>query len=76
VKIKIFVGTSPNVLLIQIWTALIVILVLRYLKYRSQFTWSLSNLATMLRNNLFTYRDLWRWIDQPYEPPPVGLSQE
>jgi len=75
-KIKTFVGTSPNALLIQIWTALIAILVLKYLKHRSQFQWSLSNLVAMLRYNLFTYRDLWAWIDQPYEPPPVGFFQE
>jgi hypothetical protein len=75
-KIKTFVGTSPNALLIQIWTALIAILVLKYLKYRSQFQWSLSNLVAMLRYNLFTYRDLWVWIDQPYEPPPVSVYQE
>ena len=75
-KIKTFVGTSANALLIQIWTALIAILVLKYLKYRSAFQWSLSNLVAMLRYNLFTYRDLWVWIDQPYEPPPVALYQE
>ncbi len=75
-KIKTFVGTSANALLIQIWTALIAILVLKYLKYRSQFQWSLSNLVAMLRYNLFTYRDLWVWIDQPYEPPPVAVYQE
>jgi hypothetical protein len=75
-KIKTFVGTSPNALLIQIWTALIAILVLKYLKYRSQFQWSLSNLVAMLRYNLFTYRDLWVWIDQPYEPPPVTVYQK
>lgn len=75
-KIKTFVGTSANALLIQIWTALIAILVLKYLKYRSEFQWSLSNLVAMLRYNLFSYRDLWVWIDQPYEPPPVALYQE
>ena len=45
-KIKTFVGTSPNALLIHIWTALIAILVLKYLKHRSRFQWSLSNSAT------------------------------
>lgn len=75
-KIKTFVGTSPNALMIQIWTALIAILVLKYLKFRSTFGWSLSNLITMLRYNLFTYRDLWRWIDNPYEPPPVVYGGE
>ena len=57
-KIKTFVGTSANALLIQIWKALIAILVLKYLKHRSQFQWSLSNLVAMLQYSLFTYRDL------------------
>jgi hypothetical protein len=70
-RIKTFVGTSPNALMIQIWTALIAILVLKYLKFRSKFGWSLSNLVAMLRYNLFTYRDLWVWIDNPFEPQPV-----
>jgi len=70
-KIKTFVGTSPNALMIQIWTALIAVLVLKLLKFRSTFGWSLSNLVAMLRYNLFTYRDLWAWIDNPFEPPPV-----
>lgn len=38
--------------------------------------WSLSNLMAMLRYNLFTYRDLWTWMDQPFEPPPVAMLQE
>jgi IS4 transposase len=75
-RIKTFVGTSPNALLIQIWTALIAVLILKYLKFRSLFPWSLSNLVAMLRYNLFTYRDLWAWIDQPYEPPPMTMLQE
>jgi IS4 transposase len=70
-KIKTFVGTSRNALLIQIWTALIAILVLKYLKFRSTLGWSLSNLVAMLRYNLFTYRDLWTWLDNPFETPPI-----
>jgi hypothetical protein len=75
-RIKTFVGTSPNALMIQIWTALIAILILKYLKFRSLFSWSLSNLVAMLRYNLFTYRDLWTWIDQPFEPPPILPLQD
>ena len=75
-RIKTLVGTSPNELLIQIWTALIAVLILKYLKFRSLFQWSLSNLVAMLRYNLFTYRDLWTWINQPFEPPPITLMQE
>ncbi len=70
-RIKTFVGTSANALRIQVWSALIAILVLRYLKLRSSFGWSLSNLLAMLRFNLFTYRDLWTWIDNPFLPPPL-----
>jgi len=75
-KIKTFVGTSPNAVMIQIWTALIAILILKYLKFRSSFNWSLSNLVAMLRYNLFTYRDLWEWINNPYEMPQIMPDAE
>jgi hypothetical protein len=75
-KIKNFVRTSPNALMIQIWTALIAILILKYLKYRSTFGWSLSNLIAMLRYNLFTYRVLWEWIHNPMEIPPIVPDME
>ena len=70
-RIKTFVGTSLNAVMIQIWTALIAILLLKYLKARSTINWSLSNLVAMLRMNLLTYKDLWEWINQPYFEPPV-----
>ena len=70
-RIKTFVGTSPNALQTQIWTALIALLLLKYLKLRSSFGWSLSNLAALLRQQLFVYRDLWQWINQPFQPPPL-----
>jgi len=58
-KIKTFVGTSANAVKIQVWTALIAMLILRYLQLLSKFSWSLSNLVALLRMNLFTHRDLW-----------------
>jgi Transposase DDE domain/Domain of unknown function (DUF4372) len=69
-RIKTFVGTSPNALQIQIWTALIALLLLKYLQLRAHFGWSLSNLAALLRQQLFVYRDLFVWIDEPFQPPP------
>ena len=75
-KIKTFVGTSKNALLIQIWTALTVILLLKYLRFRSSMNWSLSNLVAMLRYNLFTYRDLWLWLDNPFEVPAMAPNEE
>lgn len=75
-KIKTFVGTSKNALLIQIWTALIAILLLKFLKFRSIMKWSLSNLVAMLRYNLFTYRDLWLWLNNPFEVPAIIPGDE
>ena len=78
-KIKTFVGTSENAVKTQIWTALIAMLLLKYLQLKSSWGWSLSNLAAMLRMNLLTYRDLWAWLDDPFgvkalEPPPQQLT--
>jgi len=75
-KIKTFVGTSANAVKIQVWTALITMLILRFLQLRSKFHWSLSNLLALLRMNLFTHRDLWAWLDQPYEVLPIPYEPE
>jgi Transposase DDE domain/Domain of unknown function (DUF4372) len=70
-KVKSFVGTSENALRIQIWTALLAILLLKWLHHLSKAKWSLSNLASLLRLNLFTYRDLRNWLDNPFQTPPL-----
>lgn len=75
-KIKTFVGTSANAVKIQIWTALIAMLILRFLQLRSQFNWSLSNLVALLRMNLFTHRDLWAWLDHPFDVLPILYESE
>ena len=75
-KVKTFVGTSPNAVRIQIWTGLIAMLLLKYLQFKSRLGWALSNLVALLRWNLFTYRDLWAWIDNPYETPPETAGPE
>jgi hypothetical protein len=77
-KIKTFVGTSANAVRTQVWTALIAMLVLKYLQLKSTFSWSLSNLAALLRQQLFFYRDLWAWLDDPFQAPPAlaGLHDD
>jgi hypothetical protein len=70
-KIKTFLGTSANAVHTQIWTALIAMLVLKYLQLKSTFGWSLSNLVALLRLQLFVYRDLHAWLDAPFEAPPA-----
>jgi len=70
-RIKTFVGTTPNALQVQVWTALIALLVLQYLQLRARFGWSLSNLAALLRQQPFAYRDRFEWLHQPFQPPPI-----
>jgi hypothetical protein len=74
-KIKTFVGTSENALRIQIWTALIALLLLRWLHHLCQRNWSFSNLAALLRLNLFTYRDLKDWLKDPLATPLLHAEQ-
>ena len=69
-KVKTFVGTSPNAVRIQMWTSLIAILLLNYLKRKAKYKWHLSNLVSFLRFNLFVKIDLWEWIDNPVFKPP------
>lgn len=71
-KVKTFLGTSANAVKTQIWTALIAILILKYLQLKSTFGWSLSNLAALLRQQLFIFRDLWAWLNAPWEGPPAA----
>jgi Transposase DDE domain/Domain of unknown function (DUF4372) len=67
--IKSFIGTSENAVMIQIWTALITILVLKVLKALAKFNWRLSNLIAFIRLNLFVKIDLQLWLDKPFEEP-------
>jgi IS4 transposase len=69
-KIKTFVGTSPNALKTQIWTALIAVLLLKYCQFRSTCNLPLCRLVALLRLNLFSYRNLWDWLDDPFDTPP------
>ncbi len=75
-RVKTFVGTSANALHTQLWTALIALLVLKYLQLRSTFGWSLSNLVALLRMQLFTHRDLWAWLNEPFTGPPGVAGPE
>ena len=68
--IKSFVGTTRNAVEIQIWTALITILLLSWLRQTAKYPWHLSNLVSSLRLNTFTKIDLQKWLDEPFTPPP------
>ena len=77
-KVKSFVGTSRNALLSQLWVALITYLLLSYLKFKSQFAWSIYTLCSILPANLFARRNLWDWLNAPFheksKSPPEDLQ--
>ena len=76
--IKSFIGTSHNAVMIQIWTALITILMLKALKTQAKYRWYLSNLVAFIRLNLFVKVDLHKWLDNPFakeQPPPNKYMQ-
>lgn len=73
-KIKSFIGTSENAVMIQVWTAMITILMLKFLKAIAKYSWHLSNLVSFLRLNLFVKISLQKWLDEPFEKD-VGKSQ-
>jgi hypothetical protein len=68
-KIKSFIGTNENAMFIQIWTALITLLLLKHLKENAEYPWALSNLIAFLRMNLFGKISLKQWINNPFHPP-------
>jgi IS4 transposase len=71
-KIKSFIGTNENAMWIQSatggWTALISLLLLRYLKETAKYNWALSNLIAFLRMNLFVKILLAEWLNNPFKP--------
>ncbi len=76
--IKSFIGTTENAVMIQIWTALITILMLKALKAMAKYNWHFSNLVAFIRLNMFVKIDLQKWLDEPFkqeESPPQKVIQ-
>jgi hypothetical protein len=67
---------GENALRVQICTALIALLLLKWLHYLSRAKWSLSKLASLLRLNLFTYRDLVKWPSDPLNTQRLPRAAE
>ena len=73
--IKSFIGTSENAVMIQIWSALITILILKVLKQVAKYNWHLSALVAFIRLNLFVKIDLQLWLDKPFQKPPDNIPK-
>ncbi|WP_020614782.1 IS4 family transposase [Sediminispirochaeta bajacaliforniensis] len=79
-KIKSFLGTSRNAILIQIWTAMISYLLLSYLKFLSTHKWTIGSLMNVIPMLLFSRRSLWEWLNKPFgvssSPQDLTLQME
>lgn len=77
-RIKSFVGLNKNAVMWQIWTAMITILILQYLKSRAKGNWHMSNLIATIRIHLMSHLDLWDWLQQCFESglsPPICCDE-
>lgn len=74
--IKTFIGTSKNAVMIQIWTALITILLLKWMKHVARYNWYLSNLVAFIRLNIFVKIELQQWLNKPFERPPAKVQKQ
>lgn len=70
-KIRAFVGNSPNAVLTQIWVALCAYLLMTYLRFVSRTGWSVQRMMRVLQANLFAKSDLMALIKPR---PPVDKS--
>ena len=63
-KLADFLGYNKNAVRWQIWTAMTVYILLRYIEYISKWTHSSFNrLFTVLRGVLWTYKDMWTLLE-------------
>ncbi len=71
---KTFRRYSFTLIELLVVIAIIAILLTKYLKFLSKAQWHFSTLVTFLKWNLFVYRDLRQWLDQPFTKPPEPES--
>ncbi len=63
-KLADFLGYNENAVRWQIWTAMTVYILLRYIEYISDWTHSSFNrLFTVLRGILWSYKDMWKLLE-------------
>ena len=72
-KIKSFLGTSRNAVMIQIWVALIAFLMLQFLKTMSTRSWTPFSLIKIIPTILFSHQDIWTVLNKP---PPSGRMKK
>lgn len=57
-KVKTFIGITENAVLMQIWAAMIVFILIQYIKFLSRTSFSILTVFRLIGDNLFNKNDL------------------
>ncbi len=63
--LKYFLGDNENAIEIQIWSAMLANLLLTLLRSKVKRRWSFSNLVSTLRQQLMSYINVYRFLEDP-----------
>lgn len=80
--LKYFLGDNQNAIEIQIWTALIIQLLMLVIQRKIKRKWAYSNMVSVVRFHLMTYINLFKFLENPdkkwaeltTKPPNMQLS--
>jgi len=80
--LKYFLGDNQNAIEIQIWTALIIQLIMLVIQRKIKRNWAYSNMVSVIRFHLMTYIKLFKflenpnqeWIELTTKPPNIQLK--
>jgi hypothetical protein len=80
--LKYFLGDNQNAIEIQIWSALIIQLIMLVIKRKIKRKWAYSNMVSVMRFHLMTYIDLFKFLENPNKqwweltskPPDIQLQ--
>lgn len=63
--LKYFLGDNENAIEIQIWAAMLANLLITLVKSKVKKAWAYSNMVSLIRNQLMSYVDLYRFLEDP-----------
>ncbi len=80
--LKYFLGDNQNAIEIQIWSALIVQLIMLVIQRRIKRNWAYSNMIGVMRFHLLTYINLFKFLENPHKewwelsskPPDIQIK--
>ena len=80
--LKYFLGDNQNAIEIQIWSALIIQLIMLVIQRKIKRKWAYSNMVSVMRFHLMTYIDLFKFLENPNKqwweltskPPDIQLQ--